>query len=404
MRFDDGFDYAQDKGNSFKDVLKKMNSRENASIIKNNKFTISEEGKIGSREAADYENGQLKNAEGLYNGYKKRQDTIQTVQKSLNTLQQTDYDFKPLKNDGIFGTKTQYTFNKFWNDNFADEENHLANVAESGNLKSLALPVEDYNLLRKVNAQAGVRPKIAMGATSYLNARSPRKDKTTVSYKIGDENTWMDISTVQGVGVLPDGRIVGGENMSHIDGELLRLKVAYEKPGANKEYISELAKSIREKNPGKYTIRADKPISSYTISDVTKKVNGMMMRSEYENQIPAEMDWIATIYPKFYSTVEENSEQDWKNTPEFEDGQLYIYEGEIVSRDALGNIGFGFLGKVYGIPDTVLYMGAGVAQILSKNTKLSFIGTYMDDPRDTARIKQGIEIYDKWHENWSKNK
>lgn len=68
--------------------------------------------------------------------------------------------------------------------------------------------------------------------------------------------------------------------------------------------------------------------------------------------------------------------------------------GQVV---AIANITFGYLGKVMGIPDEVLLIGAGVAQIMAGTSNVDFILTTGDDPRDQMRIMQGINMYNKDH-------
>ena len=41
--------------------------------------------------------------------------------------------------------------------------------------------------------------------------------------------------------------------------------------------------------------------------------------------------------------------------------------------------------------------GAGYAQLRAGNAKDEFIITLFDDPRDTYRSFQGIELYEDWH-------
>ncbi len=45
------------------------------------------------------------------------------------------------------------------------------------------------------------------------------------------------------------------------------------------------------------------------------------------------------------------------------------------------------------IPDIYLLAFAGIAQIHDGTSKLSYIFSYGDDPKDQARILQGIEKY-----------
>ena len=74
-----------------------------------------------------------------------------------------------------------------------------------------------------------------------------------------------------------------------------------------------------------------------------------------------------------------------------------MFNGEIVDKDAPGNIMYGYMGKAYGIPDIVLYAAAGYAQISAGTSKLSFWNSFFDDPMDQDNIRRGIEIYETVH-------
>lgn len=78
-------------------------------------------------------------------------------------------------------------------------------------------------------------------------------------------------------------------------------------------------------------------------------------------------------------------------------GVLYVFDGEIVSRDALGNILYGYLGKVCGLNGLELAGGAGLNQISSGNSNPLWFWTLFDDPRDSSRIREGIQLYRSRH-------
>lgn len=87
---------------------------------------------------------------------------------------------------------------------------------------------------------------------------------------------------------------------------------------------------------------------------------------------------------------------DLKNQPEWQHS-AFIYDGEIIDQDAAGNINYGFFGTHCNIPESVLMVGAGYAQWRAGNTENEFWFTFFDDPRDTYRTFQGIDIYNEWH-------
>lgn len=129
------------------------------------------------------------------------------------------------------------------------------------------------------------------------------------------------------------------------------------------------------------------------LEDITMKLHGLMIRYEYMYQDSTILD-----IEEFYNLVRNKGELDLKNLPDWQN-DYYVYENEIVENDVPGNIMFGYFGKVYGIPDTILIAGAGYAQIRAGTYELQWINfeNFGDDPRDTARIRQGIGLYNKWH-------
>jgi len=103
--------------------------------------------------------------------------------------------------------------------------------------------------------------------------------------------------------------------------------------------------------------------------------------------------WVENLMD-FKNLVANKQEMDLKNQPEWQNS-AFIYDGELVSQDALGNINYGYFGKYCNFPDSVLMAAGGVAQFLAGHSKKEHIYVFLDDPRDTYRIIQGIEIYEK---------
>ena len=88
---------------------------------------------------------------------------------------------------------------------------------------------------------------------------------------------------------------------------------------------------------------------------------------------------------------------DIKEWPEFQAHSLFIFKGEIVSRDALGNILAGYLAKVCYIMDFPLRVGAGLNQISNKTARWRWFWNFGEEPRDTKRVKQGYKVYSEMH-------
>ena len=105
----------------------------------------------------------------------------------------------------------------------------------------------------------------------------------------------------------------------------------------------------------------------------------------------------AMKYLTFLLLVAPNMKYDLKSKDEFLAHSLYIYDGEIVDRDVLGNIVYGYLGRVMGINELPLYTVPGLEQIYKNTSDPNWGYSYYDDPRDQARIMQGVDIYDLWH-------
>lgn len=105
----------------------------------------------------------------------------------------------------------------------------------------------------------------------------------------------------------------------------------------------------------------------------------------------------------FYDLVKNNAKLDLKNQPDWQDKQ-FIYNDEIIDNDVPGNIMYGYMGKVFGFADILLYAAAGYAQKKAGTSKDEWnnFKNFGDDPRDTERIKQGIEIYNGRHKLFSR--
>ena len=55
----------------------------------------------------------------------------------------------------------------------------------------------------------------------------------------------------------------------------------------------------------------------------------------------------------------------------------------------------GYFGKHCNFPDSVLIAAGGVAQLLAGTSEYENWYVFLDDPRDTYRVMQGIEIYEE---------
>lgn len=95
---------------------------------------------------------------------------------------------------------------------------------------------------------------------------------------------------------------------------------------------------------------------------------------------------------QFYHKVKNKGEWDLKQFPEYQG--TFEFNGVVVQGQDLGNINFGYTGKALGLPDWVLLMGAGAAQIMAGTSNFSFVfASFGDDLRDQVYIMYGINLY-----------
>ena len=75
----------------------------------------------------------------------------------------------------------------------------------------------------------------------------------------------------------------------------------------------------------------------------------------------------------------------------------FLFQGELITREDLGNITYGYLGSAMGLGEITLFWGAGVA---NNWVNAIFYGkaydpeeNYGDDPEDLDFVKKGIQMY-----------
>lgn len=75
----------------------------------------------------------------------------------------------------------------------------------------------------------------------------------------------------------------------------------------------------------------------------------------------------------------------------------FVFRGEIVTREDLGNITYRYLGSAMGIGDATLYWESGVAAQGIKNVFSDDVRDaskyYGDSPKDHMTVKKGIELF-----------
>lgn len=130
--------------------------------------------------------------------------------------------------------------------------------------------------------------------------------------------------------------------------------------------------------------------------DVTKEIYDIIDLYKERYKDSSKTLWILNI-PLFYFLVKNSAELDLKNRARYKTNSTYIFEDEIVDADALGNFVYGYLGKVFGFSDNILFQGGGFAQTAAGTSDNEFKDYNYDDPKDQYRIYQGMKTY---HENY----
>ncbi|MDI6871585.1 MAG: polymorphic toxin type 44 domain-containing protein [Bacillota bacterium] len=130
------------------------------------------------------------------------------------------------------------------------------------------------------------------------------------------------------------------------------------------------------------------------VFDLLLQQNAMIARAHGQT-----LPWFSRVFDWFPKMVDTGAPWDiksWKGSS----GRSYVYKGQKLTYDYVGNIHFGYVGTAAGIDRFTLHLGAGANQVYShfKNPahhplELGWIRTLGDDPRDFSAIDWGIRIY-----------
>jgi len=93
----------------------------------------------------------------------------------------------------------------------------------------------------------------------------------------------------------------------------------------------------------------------------------------------------------FGNMVRSNGRWDLKRRLDYRNS--YHFAGKWRRHDDIGNLMYGFVGRAYGPSLTTLQGAGGIAQIIARTSKWSFWKTYFDDPRDSAAVREGYNLY-----------
>ena len=139
---------------------------------------------------------------------------------------------------------------------------------------------------------------------------------------------------------------------------------------------------------------------NYTIYPITKTSNAIREIKWFFDQVTHKGPWDLKV------------DQSWENTigikpiPTFGvpgANQYFYFKDKFINREELGNITYGYLGKVMNFPDIILYIGGGVASkgknfgemILNSIFKINDFKPpyYGDSKEDHEFIEFGIQLY-----------
>lgn len=213
----------------------------------------------------------------------------------------------------------------------------------------------------------------------------------------GTECYYFDSNSLQSP-LLINGEIVFSSNLSDLDRQILALMKMRDVSTSEQE-IARLYRQFSQLAAGSSaSIDISKPYTYYEMGrDTTDEILQLMKETERKYEKQRQRGWIFNLL-FFKSVVQNNGELDLKNLSAYQTNATYVFDGEIVDRDALGNITYGYFGRYLGIPTPVLLFSAGYAQYQAGTSRSDYFWTSGDDPRDQYRILQGILLYDKIHE------
>ena len=347
------------------------------------------------------------------------------MQSVLNALGFTGLDGQPLRENGVLDLNTLVAWDRLRHSgntmgnanspimqtlneqrNKSVEQNNISLGLASGAMAANSIK-QTLNVQKELNRlgytdyygnpleETGIMNNYTRFALNQKKVVSYIEENADIAY-FNNNKAWADLNGLQGIGFDANGDIVYG-NPEHKDlAKLIQLMIEYEKPGANQQLIERQIEKIKATHPDYDVVGKEKTLEYYQIIDITDRLNEIMKDAEKQYAIyyyaPDAMKYLT-----FLLLVAPNMKYDLKSKDEFLAHSLYIYDGEIVDRDVLGNIVYGYLGRVMGINELPLYTVPGLEQIYKNTSDPNWGYSYYDDPRDQARIMQGVDIYDLWH-------
>ena len=130
------------------------------------------------------------------------------------------------------------------------------------------------------------------------------------------------------------------------------------------------------------------------VIDLTEKLDALMRKNAatMRSVLAKRGRYLAAFY--FYDMVKDGDQWDIKLQDEwkFEEGVIYMYQGQVLRWDDPGNIHFGYVGAVV-FSEEAVCLGAGLNQITKFGFSFGDFSTYYDDPRDQEMMRWGHRLY-----------
>ena len=226
---------------------------------------------------------------------------------------------------------------------------------------------------------------------------------TFTTINIGGVEYHINRNNFTAVAIGPDGEFIVPENAKPYDKHMLELMRKRDELPEDSEVRTEIQAEIdrldeenKQNNRELFSVDPKESYSFYILGgDVTDQLNEYMRQTEIDYEYMHRRHWLENIF-EFKALVDDFSKMDLKRQPGWQHSAL-IYNGEIIDRDVPGNINYGYFGTFCNIPKAVLLLGAGYAQLRDGTSTSDYWITFFDDPRDTFRVLQGIDIYNLWH-------
>ena len=245
------------------------------------------------------------------------------------------------------------------------------------------------------------------------------------TYFVNNGNpVWAQVEDLEGIGVLSDGSVVGHLSNDRFARPLYEIIKARDTgqmdPIDASERIDMLAwdmalQAYPEDDERSERVEAykanlrrikNRKLEYYDIPDVTEWFDELLQEEtrkffarakqieenglRYGNPEQASQELLLHFIKKFKN----GGEYDLKQSQQIlRDHALFVYNGEIVSRDAFANILYGYIMKKAGYSDLASQRIAGTYQKWSGTSSPEWTDTDGDDPRDRQRIMEGIRLY-----------